>query len=263
MNDQFKSLLIKKEGPIGFITLNRPKKLNALNSVVLKELPMAARWFNDQLEIKVVIINGAGRTFSAGADIKDSPFEAENLGWIEKREQAQLGIRMTEAIGNMRAITIAQVHGFAIGGAFLLMLACDFRIVEENAFFSIPEVDLGIPLSWGGVPKLVAEIGPSRTKDLVISCRRFYPEEAKSWGLINNILKKDELASYCLEFAQQLADKPAIPVFMTKEQVNAVAKNIGAAYVRTSEADMLQWTRQEPEALAAAKAYLEKLKRQN
>lgn len=163
---------------------------------------------------------------------------------------------MTEAIGNMHAITIAQVHGFAIGGAFLLMLACDFRVAAEGTFFSIPEVDLGIPLSWGGIPKLVSEIGPARTKELVMTCRRFDAIEAKDLGLLNQVVKKVALAKHCLDFAQSLAKKPSVPLIMTKEQVNAVAKNIGAAYVSSAEGDMLQTVLKDPESKAAAAAYL-------
>ena len=165
MNPVFETLKIEQKGNIAFLTLNRPKRLNALSGLCLKELAAAAQWFNQQSQIKVVIISGAGRTFSAGADIHDFPNNpTDSETWIERREKGQIGLRMTEAIDALRAITIAQVHGFAIGGAFLLMLACDFRIAATGTFFSIPEVDLGIPLSWGGIPKLVSEIGPTKTK---------------------------------------------------------------------------------------------------
>ena len=202
MTTNFNYLLVEKKDNIGFIKLNRPDRLNALSAEVLKELAEAAHWFDHQMEIKVVIFSGQGRTFSAGADLKDSPFEtSQTASWIERRDKAQLGLRMTEAVSSMRAITIAQVHGFAIGGAFLLMLACDFRLVADNTFFSIPEIDLGIPLTWGGIPKLVAEIGPARTKELVMTCRRFEAKEALEMGLINRIVPKEKLADVCLDCA--------------------------------------------------------------
>lgn len=257
MTADFTTLEIEIAESIAFLTLNRPKKLNALSGLCLRELAGAAHWFNQQKQIKVVIIRGEGRTFSAGADIHDFPNNpTESETWIERRDKGQIGFRMTEAIGNMNAITIAQVHGFAIGGAFLLMLACDFRMAAEGTFFSIPEVDLGIPLSWGGIPKLVSEIGPSRTKELVMTCRRFDAVEAKSLGLLNQVVKKEELANHCLDFAQSLAKKPIVPLVMTKEQVNAVAKNIGAAYVGSAEGDMLQTVLKDPESKAAAMAYM-------
>lgn len=257
MNPDFTTLKIEQKESIAFLTLNRPKRLNALSGLCLRELADAAHWFNQQKQIKVVIIRGEGRTFSAGADIHDFPNNpTESETWIERRDKGQIGFRMTEAIGNMHAITIAQVHGFAIGGAFLLMLACDFRMAAEGTFFSIPEIDLGIPLSWGGIPKLVSEIGPARTKELVMTCRRFDAAEAQNLGLVNHIVKGEDLADHCLKFAQSLAKKPAVPMIMTKEQVNAVTKNIGAAYVGSAEGDMLQTVLKDPESKAAAADYL-------
>ena len=257
MQPNFTTLKIDQQENIAFLTLNRPKRLNALSTLCLKELVEAAHWFNQQKAINVVIIKGEGRTFSAGADMNDFvKDQSASESWIERRDRGQIGFRMTEAIGNMHAITIAQVHGFAIGGAFLLMLACDFRMVAEGTFFSIPEVDLGIPLSWGGIPKLVSEIGPLKTKDLVMTCRRFDANEAKGLGLINEIIKAENLTTHCLKFAQNLAKKPAVPLMMTKEQVNAVAKNIGAAYVGSAEGDMLQTVMKDPESKEAAVAYL-------
>lgn len=257
MSPDFTTLKIEQQDSIAYLTLNRPKRLNALSGTCLRELADAAHWFNQQKNIKVVLIKGAGRTFSAGADIHDFPNNpTESETWIERRDKGQIGFRMTEAIGNMNAITIAQVHSFAIGGAFLLMLACDFRMVAEGTFFAIPEVDLGIPLSWGGIPKLVSEIGPAKTKELVMTCRRFDAEEAKHLGIVNQILKKEELGEYCLNFAKKMANKPAVPLMMTKEQVNAVARHIGAAYVGSAEGDMLQTVLKDPESVKAAQAYL-------
>ena len=260
MNPDFTTLKIEQKESIAFLTLNRPKRLNALSGTCLRELAEAANWFNQQKNIKVVIIRGAGRTFSAGADIHDFPnTPTDSESWIERRDKGQIGFRMTESIGNMHAVTIAQVHGFAIGGAFLLMLACDFRMVTEDAFFSIPEVDLGIPLSWGGIPKLVSEIGPAKTKELVMTCRRFDAKEAKALGLVNQVVSVDDLEKACITLAENLAAKPAVPIQMTKEQVNAVARHIGAAYVGSAEGDMLQTVLKDPESKAAAMAYMKSI----
>lgn len=260
MNPDFTTLKIEQKESIAFLTLNRPKRLNALSGICLRELAEAANWFNQQKHIKVVIIRGTGRTFSAGADIHDFPNNpTESESWIERRDKGQIGFRMTESIGNMSAVTIAQVHGFAIGGAFLLMLACDFRIVTEKTFFSIPEVDLGIPLSWGGIPKLVSEIGPAKTKELVMTCRRFDAKEAKSLGLVNQVVAIENLEKECFALGETLASKPAVPIQMTKEQVNAVARHIGAAYVGSAEGDMLQTVLKDPESKAAAMAYMKSI----
>lgn len=260
----YKSFKVQKRESIGFLRLNNPEGLNVLSIKVMKELIDAARWFDQQMEIKVVIISGEGRAFSAGVDIKDIPKDAsQKETQMDLRDTSQVGYGMIESISNMRAITVAQVQGFAIGGAFLLMLSCDFRIAEENAFFSIPELDIGLPLTFGGIPKLVAEIGPVKTKELVMTCRRIKPQEAKSLGLINQIVKQDELEDHCLKLAKELAAKPALPLAMTKKQVNTVTKNIEAGYNASAEGEMLLKSLMDSESQRAAQAYHKKILARN
>src|SRR5258707_437093 len=97
-----------------------------------------------------------------------------------RREVGQLGLRMADAVETLRAVTVAQIHGYAVGGGVVLAAACDLRVAADDAVFSIPEIELGIPLAWGGIPRLVREIGPALTKELVMTCRRFTPAAAKS-----------------------------------------------------------------------------------
>src|SRR4030095_2456148 len=105
--------------------------------------------------------------------------------WAERREVGQLGLRMSDALEQMRAVTIAQRTGARGGGGVVLVAAVDLRVVAEGTVLSIPEIDLGIPLAWGGIPRLVREIGPALTKELVITCRPFTSQEAKAIGFIN------------------------------------------------------------------------------
>ena len=189
-------------GPIGRIVLDNPEKLNPLSTTCLQELTEAASWFDDNDEIKVVVISGAGRAFTAGADLSVFTDEGDSA-----RDSADAGRRMAEAIEGMKAVTIAAVHGHCIGGGCVLVTACDLRVAAESARFSIPEVDLGIPLAWGGIPRLVREVGPAVTRDLVLSCRPFSPDEAKALGLVNRVVPDDELESAVAELASQLAAK--------------------------------------------------------
>jgi enoyl-CoA hydratase/carnithine racemase len=125
------TLKIELTGPIACLTLNRPERLNAMNTTMLRELVEAARWFDSQRDVRVVIVRGAGRAFSAGADLKDGS-RSEADGWIARREAAQAGSRMMDAVESMKATTIASVHGYAVGGAVLLMAACDLRVAAET-----------------------------------------------------------------------------------------------------------------------------------
>src|SRR5579863_5814644 len=216
---------------VGRLTLNRPDRLNAIGATMLQELAEAARWFDSHRDLRVVIVSGAGRAFCAGADLQDSPAAAADSkqnSWLYRREVGQYGLRASDALEQMRAVTIAQVHGYAVGGGVVLMAICDLRVAAEDAWFFIPEVDLGLPLAWGGIPKLVREIGPALTKELVMTCRRFTPDEAKSIGFVNRVVPPARLKDEVEKLAQQLTAMPSVPVAITKEHVNSVARAMSA-----------------------------------
>ena len=252
----FETLIIEVNAPIARLTLNRSERLNAMNATMLRELAEAARWFDSRREVRVVIVRGAGRAFSAGADLRDSS-RSEAVGWLARREAAQAGSRMMDAVEGMKATTIASVHGYAVGGAVLLMAACDLRVAAEDARFSIPEVELGIPLAWGGIPRLVREIGPAMTKELVITCRQFTPEEAKAMGLVNHVVPPDELEQHTATLAEKIAAMPAVPVAITKEHVNAVSRAM-AGQTSCADGDVLLSAFASPEGVEARKAYIER-----
>ena len=180
---QFSEIAVNVDGPRGDITLNRPAKLNPLSTTTLNELVSAARYLDTMAEVKVVVVAGNGRAFSAGADL--ASFTAAESSAAVARDAADAGRRMAEAIEAMRAVTVARIHGHCVGGGVVLASACDLRIAADDTRFSIPEVDLGIPLAWGGIPRLVREIGPARTKELVMTCRPFGAAEALAAGFLN------------------------------------------------------------------------------
>ncbi len=259
----FETLRVEVDGAVGRLTLDRPERLNALGATMMREIRRAAGWFDEQEAVRAVVVCGAGRSFSAGADLKDSPVAGAvasegGPAWAERREVGQLGLRMADAVEQMRAVTIAQVHGHAVGGGLVLMTACDLRVVAEDAVLSIPEVDLGIPLAWGGIPRLVREIGPARTKELVMTCRRFTPAEARDAGLVNRVVPAAALEAEVATLAAELAAKPSVPVIITKEHVNAVTRTMGAGSTAFADGDVLLGAVFDPESLAAATAYVKR-----
>ncbi len=260
---EFETIRVGVDGALGQLTLSRPERLNALGVVMMSEIREAARWFDEQEPVRVVVLRGEGRAFCAGADLKDSPVAAaaareEGPSWSERRELGQLGLRMADAVEQMRAVTIAEVHGYAVGGGLVLMVACDLRVAAEDAVFSIPEVDLGIPLAWGGIPRLVREIGPALTKELVMTCRRFTPAEAKAAGLVNRVVPVTLLEKEVATLAAEIAAKPAVPVTITKEHVNAVTRSMGSGLTAFADGDVLLGTVFTPESLEAARSYRER-----
>ncbi len=238
---------------LGRLTLNRPDKLNPLSATALQEIADAAKWFDDQKTIKVVVVSGAGRAFSAGADL--GTFAGKQK--LSIREASDLGRTMADAVENMRALTIAAIRGWCVGGGVVLASACDLRIAATSARFSIPEVDLGIPLAWGGIPRLVREIGPAMTKELVLTCRRFDATEAKSIGFLNRIVDESELDREVIDLAASLAAKASHALFSTKRHVDAVTAQMIGLRHSWSDADGLVTAFGDEECAAARKTYLD------
>src|SRR5947209_8296772 len=250
---------LRTEGARGELLLNRPARLNALSPQMLTELIAAARWFDGQDAIKVVVVRGAGRAFSAGADVAGIGAAAgdEPEGDEARRRRAMdAGRRTAEAIAGMRALTIAAIHGHCVGGAVVLATACDIRVATEDARFCIPEVDLGIPLTWSGIPRLVREIGPALTKELVLTCRPFDGREARDMRLVNHAVPADELDPTVDRIAAKLADQPAYSLAVTKQHVNAVAEESGSTAQSDREVEFLMTALRDRESLEAMGRYL-------
>jgi enoyl-CoA hydratase/carnithine racemase len=250
---QFQTVEVSVEGALGRLTMVRPERLNALSRQVLQDLAKAARWFDEQREVKVVIVSGQGSSFSAGFDLGD--FSNPDPEW-GIRESADLGRLMAEAITDMRALTVAAIQGHCIGGGVVIAASCDLRVAADTAMFRIPEVDLGIPLAWGGIPRLVREIGPAATKELVLTCRSFDPIEAKSLGLLNTVVPAADLVSHVEALALSLAAKPGYSLRTTKEQVNAVTEEMAGTRRNAADADSLVIATYDAESRAASAAYL-------
>lgn len=251
----FDSLLVTVDGPVGRLTLNRPDKLNPLSWRTLAEIAAAARWFDGQSDVKVVVVSGAGRAFSAGADL--STFSGPPDGDITTREMADHGRRMADAVESMRQLAIASIRGWCVGGGLVLAAACDLRVAANSARFSIPEVDLGIPLAWGGIPRLVREIGPALTKELVLTCRPFDAAEAKTAGFLNTVVDDSQLEATTEELAATLAVKARHALFSTKAHVNAVTDQMVGTMRSWGDADGLVTAFSDDECAAARRAYLE------
>ena len=249
----FDTVLATTDGARGELLLNRPEKLNPLSSHTLHEIELAARWFDEHHELKVVVVSGAGRAFSAGADL--SAFSA-----AAPMEDRQVGWRMARALDEMRAVTVARLHGWCIGGGLVVAAGCDLRLAADTARFSIPEVDLGIPLAWGGIPRLVREIGPALTKELVMTCRPFDAGEALSAGFLNRVVPEAELDSAVEELVQLLLSKPKLALLETKAHVNAVTESMVGTGRSWSDADGLHAGLRDEEGRSSAQAYVERLR---
>ena len=249
----FENLLVEVEGRVGRVTMNRPEKLNALSRQLMSEIVQLGAWLKLREDIRVIIFSGAGRSFCAGFDLND--FSSASDG-ESPRQAADLGRLATNALTDVPQITIAAVHGHCVGGGVVFVAACDLRVATTDTTFIIPEVDLGIPLAWGGIPRLVREIGPALTKELVLTCRPFGANEAKAIGFINQVVATSDLETTVTELAANLASKTLYSLHSTKQQVNAVMEEIAGTGRSAGDADMLVYAMRDPESREATDRYL-------
>ena len=255
---RFDTIEVAVEGARGALMLDRPDKLNPLSSHTLQEIEAAARWLDTHDDLKVVVVSGRGRAFSAGADV--SAFGEAAPERRPPRDDADSGWRMARAMDELRAVTIARIHGWCVGGGLVLAAVCDLRVAGRGARFSIPEVELGIPLAWGGIPRLVREIGPALTKELVMTCREFGPDEARAAGFLNRVVPDEELDGAVEELASTLERMPKLALLATKAHTNAVTEAMVATGRSWSDADGLLAGLRDPEGRRSADRYLQRVR---
>lgn len=224
----YQHLSVSHQGNVATITLSRPTRANALSHDHLAELEHAALSFRDAPDIRVVIITGAGKHFSSGADLQD-PGPDPAMPLVQRRRRARMGQRAIEAIVNMDQITIAAWRGAAMGGGACVATACDFRVGSETAFMQYPEVDLGINLMWKSLPLIIALVGPARAKRLVAGAERVSATTLLDWGILDHLTSNEELMSKAEEMAAIYAAKPPIAAQMIKQSTNQFAYALGAA----------------------------------
>ncbi len=157
----------------------------------------------------------------------------------ERRWVSQLGKRAVTAISDCEIVTVARVHGHAIGGGALLGAACDFRLVSDDAQFAIPEVDLGLPLTWGGAPLLIRELGAARARELIVMAESIDAAEALRIGLAHRVVAAPELDALVDAWAHRIAAKPDFAVHATKTQFRAYARGALFGDVTETDGDML------------------------
>ncbi|MEE2677085.1 MAG: enoyl-CoA hydratase/isomerase family protein [Myxococcota bacterium] len=243
-------------GEIATLTLNRPERRNALNVALMNEIEAAARGFADAHETRVVIVRGAGESFSAGADLtaKDG---ARSEPLVARRQAARLGGRMLRSILEIPQPTICAIQGVAIGGGACIASACDFRVATDDARVGYAEVRLGMNLMWNAVPLCVGLIGPARTKRMLMTGALFDAPTLERWGFVDECVAPAALEACARERAEELAALPPTAVQMLKQSVNAVSGALDTA-VMHMDADQWLLTSQSQDFREGINAFREK-----
>ena len=213
------------DGRIAVVRFDRGDGINALSPEALRQLTAAARSFEDDGETSVVVLTGSAKAFSAGFDLKDAEGRSRrtmDIGTL--RRHLKLGPRLSRAWQDMDQVTIAAIEGFCIGGGVALAVALDFRVIAENAHLRVPEIGLGMNMSWQSVPRMLHLIGPARTKQAVIMAdERISAKEAYEWGLVEEVAQPGKAFEAAMAMAEKVARQPPISVAMTKLTVNRLA----------------------------------------
>src|SRR5712672_4405291 len=207
----------EKKGSIAYVTLNRPKVLNALNTPTWADLATAFHEARDDAEVRAVILSGAGdRAFIAGADIG----ELAHLGAFDARESSRFGQGVLDLIENLGKPVIAAINGFALGGGCETAMACTMRIAVEHAKFGQPEVKLGLLPGGGGTQRLPRLVGKGRALQLILTGETISAQEAYRIGLVNEVVPAANLIARAETILKQISANAPIAVKFSLEAAN-------------------------------------------
>ncbi len=235
---------IERRGRIAIVRLDRRDGRNALSLEACRQLTRAARSFDDDADISAVILTGTTEVFSLGADLRDTELQrAREARLAERRISMQTGGRMCRAWEELEPLTIAAIEGWCVGGGAAIVAACDLRVASQTATLYVPEIERGMNLSWGAVPRITRLVGPAKAKRVIILAEKIKAEHALDWGLIDEVAPPGTALDAALALAERAASMPPVQLRMIKQSINATSAALDRA---TSHADFDQF------ALAAA-----------
>lgn len=243
---------LRMEGAACVLVLNRPEKLNAISTAVEREL-LAALDSETVRASRCLVLAGAGRAFSAGADLTEVSRQGPDGIAAYYRDTGDV----YERFAALPQPTIAAIHGYCLGGALELALAADFRVADETAVFGLPEVELGILPSSGGTHRLVRIVGSARAKELMLLRERFDAAEALRLGVVTEVVSAGEAVDRALQLAERLASLPPLAVSVSKQAADVLAetsRDAGIALERLAYGMLAQTE----EARSASQAFRER-----
>ena len=215
----FENILLSQKEALAIITINRPKKLNALNKATIEELHEAFQVLDKDSSVKVIVITGSGeKAFVAGADISEfAHFTVDNGGKLAAKGQEML----FNYIENFSKPVIAAVNGFALGGGLELAMACHFRVASDNAKMGLPEVSLGVIPGYGGTQRLPQLIGKGNAMELIMTAGMISAEKAAALGLVNYVTTLEELMPLVEKLAGKIMRNSSVAIGAAIKAVNA------------------------------------------
>jgi len=231
----YNNILVERKEPVVNVTLNRPEKLNAINSDLVGEMLHLFGELRTDIAIRYVTFTGAGRAFSSGADISDRGGSApsDRFEYYTRTRLTQFqGHDFMRSLESLEQITISAINGYALGAGLCIPIACDFRIASERAIIGVPETGIGIFYTWGATPRLTSIIGPAWSKEMIITGDFYDPQKALSCGLVHKVVPHEKLMDAVHELVEKIDLKGRLATRMAKKMINAAAApNIGDLYI--------------------------------
>ena len=251
-------LTLQRENGIATVTLARENPRNPLSHAIMSGLRDVARWLKTDIETYAVIVTG-DPVFSAGADLKDPDMRTDHMPRLQQRQALLLGPDMCAAWEALEQVTICAIEGYCLGGGMALAVACDWRVCAEDAQLRLPEIPLGINMSWQANPRITALIGPSRAKQVIILGENIPATQAENWGLVDFVTGKGESLAKAQELAAKVVALPPLPVRMSKQAVNAhaYALNYASSFMDREQYALLTGSEENKDAI---KAFINKSK---
>ncbi len=251
----YKSFKAENEGSVMVVKFNRPKRLNALDSEMLREVDQLLDAVEKDDQVHVVVFTGEGKAFIAGADIS----EMADFSYDEAVEFANLGQGVFSKLEEMSKPTIAAINGFCLGGGNEFALACDIRIASDKAKFSQPEVTLGITPGFAGTQRLAKVVNPAVAKEMIFTGGMYDAHFALSTGLVSKVCPLEELMEIVMTMANRIARNGQIAVRNSKKAINEGCE-LSVREGNSIEANYFGLTFKTEDQKQAMKAFLNKKK---
>lgn len=256
--EELKKIIYEKKDGVAWITLNNPEKYNALDAEMRSELKSCLLDAAKDNSIRVVVIKGAGKAFSAGADLKLF-LEADPLSISKFLKEYGTSYVLGKIIREMPKPVIAAVHGYCLGGGFELACWCDLIIASEDAVLGQPEIRVGLIPGGGGTQLLTRIIGEKKAKELIFTGKRVSAKDLEKFGIINKVVPSDKLIDTVNEYIEKIKSMSPIMVAAAKEAVNA-ALETGLSQGVNIESRIFCMLFSTEDQKEGAKAFLEKRK---
>ena len=249
---------IETQDRIAIVRFDRGYPANPMSLELIRELTAAARSFEDDFHLSAIILTGRDDNFSRGADLKDAALaNARDAPLAEKRLRLMAGARMCRTWEELQPLCISAIEGWCVGGGVALAVATDLRVIGKSGGMYVPEIERGMNMSWGSVPRITNLVGPAKAKRIVVLAEKVMAAQAVDWGIADEITADGEALEAAMTMARTAASMPPVALRMCKQDINAYANALAHVSCH-SDYDQFALAQSAGDYEEAVSAFLEK-----